>query len=137
MAHAPQEITFKLATPNDDRITRLGAILRKSKIDELPQLFNILKGEMSFVGPRPELEIFVNPYRKDFEEILQIRPGLTDLASIKFKNEEDLHENSTDPVEDYISKILPAKILIAKEYIRKQSFLLDCKIILKTLTGFF
>jgi lipopolysaccharide/colanic/teichoic acid biosynthesis glycosyltransferase len=122
-----------LTLGRDSRITRLGRWLRKTKIDELPQLLNILKGEMGLVGPRPEVRKYVELFPREFERILQIKPGLTDLASIKYRNETEVLEGSEDPEQEYVRCILPDKIRLAKEYVAKSSFLFDLKLILRTL----
>lgn len=120
----------------DSRITRVGRFLRKTKIDEIPQLINVLKGEMSFVGPRPEVRKYVELFRRDYEEILKIRPGMTDLASIKYSNEATLLGKVKKPEEEYIKRILPEKITLAKEYIRRHSLFFDMVVILKTILKF-
>jgi len=117
----------------DPRITGIGRVLRKTKIDELPQLWNVLKGDMSLVGPRPEVEKYVELYRSDYEEILRVSPGITDLASLTFKDEEKVLKEKTDPEEFYIHVLLPEKIKMAKEYVRKASVLHDFKLILLTV----
>lgn len=117
----------------DPRITRLGRVLRKYKIDELPQLLNVLIGHMSLVGPRPELREFVELFADDYREILQVRPGLTDLASIKYRDEASLLAASPDPRRAYVEQILPDKIRLAREYVRSRSFLLDLRIAVRTL----
>jgi lipopolysaccharide/colanic/teichoic acid biosynthesis glycosyltransferase len=117
----------------DPRITRLGSFLRRTKIDELPQLINVLKGDMSIVGPRPEVRLYVELFRKDYEEILQVRPGITDLASLKYQDEATLLGRSTDPKTEYQNRILPDKIALAKEYISHSSMLFDLALIVKTL----
>lgn len=117
----------------DPRITRLGSLLRRTKIDELPQLINVLKGDMSIVGPRPEVRRYVELFRQDYEEILTLRPGITDLASLKYQDEAALLGCSGDPEAEYRSKILPDKIALAKEYVRRSSFLFDLSLTLKTL----
>ena len=117
----------------DPRITRSGRWLRHTKIDELPQLINILKGEMSLVGPRPELRRYVNLFRTDYEEILKVKPGITDLASLKYQDEAAILGRSTDPETEYRTKILPDKIALAKEYVCRSSFLLDLSLTLRTL----
>lgn len=118
---------------NDSRITRIGRILRATKIDELPQLFNVLAGEMSVVGPRPEVRRYVDLFRRDYEELLTIRPGMTDLASLKYRDEGILLAHAADPEGEYISRILPDKIQLGKTYLRRSSLLLDLSIVLKTL----
>jgi lipopolysaccharide/colanic/teichoic acid biosynthesis glycosyltransferase len=121
----------------DPRITRVGRFLRKSKIDELPQLINVLKGEMTFVGPRPEVPSYVDLFRQDYEEILRVRPGITDLASIKYRDEATVLSQSPDPEAEYINRVLPDKIKLAKEYIRHSSFLFDLGLMFKTFYRLF
>jgi lipopolysaccharide/colanic/teichoic acid biosynthesis glycosyltransferase len=117
----------------DPRITRLGAVLRRFKIDELPQLINVLKGDMSLVGPRPEMPKFVAMFEHDYREILQVRPGITDLASLKYQHEAEILEQYENPEDAYVRCILPDKIRLAKEYVRQSSLLLDLALILKTV----
>jgi FlaA1/EpsC-like NDP-sugar epimerase/lipopolysaccharide/colanic/teichoic acid biosynthesis glycosyltransferase len=117
----------------DLRMTRLGRVLRAYKIDELPQLINVLRGEMSLVGPRPEVPIYVELFKKEYEEILTVRPGLTDLGSLKFIHESDLLEDAADPEEEYRRRFLPEKIRLAKIYIEHASFLFDLAVIAQTL----
>ena len=121
----------------DPRITRTGKYLRASKIDELPQLINVLKGEMSLVGPRPELPRYVELFRPDYEKILTVRPGLTDLASLKYSDEASLLGESVNPEREYVSRLLPDKIRLAKEYIEHSSFLFDAKLIFGTILKIF
>ena len=118
---------------DDPRITNVGKWLRSTKIDELPQLFNILKGDMSFVGPRPEVQKYVDLFRQDFEQILQVRPGLTDLASLRYRDEAELLGSFEDPEEAYREHILPDKIQLAKEYLRRSSMLFDLSLMFRTL----
>jgi lipopolysaccharide/colanic/teichoic acid biosynthesis glycosyltransferase len=117
----------------DPRITRVGRILRKTKLDELPQLFNILRGEMSFVGPRPEVRQYVELFRQDYEEILNVRPGITDLASLKYRDEAEVLRHAENPEEEYVRHVLPDKIRLAKEYRRRSSLFFDMTLIFKTL----
>lgn len=121
-----------LACPSDARITRVGGVLRRYKIDELPQLANVLLGRMSLVGPRPEVRQFVDMFRVDYEAILTVRPGITDLASIKFRNESTLLSDAPDPETTYVEKVLPEKIRLAKEYIASSSMRLDMWVMLQT-----
>jgi lipopolysaccharide/colanic/teichoic acid biosynthesis glycosyltransferase len=121
----------------DLRITRVGRFLRKSKIDELPQLINVLKGEMTFVGPRPEVPSYVDLFRADYEEILRVRPGITDLASIKYRDEASVLARSPDPEAEYVNRVLPDKIKLAKEYISHASFLFDLGLMCKTFYRLF
>ncbi|WP_207533049.1 sugar transferase [Desertivirga arenae] len=117
----------------DNRITKAGYWLRKYKIDELPQLFNILKGEMSIVGPRPEVRKYVNLYNDEQQRVLMVKPGLTDWASIEFRNESDLLAKSSDPESFYIKEIIPAKLLKNLSYIEKNNLWIDFTIILMTI----
>lgn len=117
----------------DPRITNIGHILRKTKLDELPQLFNVLVGEMSLVGPRPEAWKYVDMFPDEFSEILRVRPGITDPASIEFRDEGSLLAASPDPERTYVEEILPEKIRLAKDYIARHSIWLDLKLILSTL----
>ncbi len=118
---------------HDPRITRTGRFLRRTKIDELPQLFNVIKGEMSIVGPRPEVRRYVERFRKDYQEILTVRPGITDLASLKYQDEAALLGSCRDPETEYLTTILPDKIALAKDYVRRSSFLFDLSLTIRTL----
>jgi lipopolysaccharide/colanic/teichoic acid biosynthesis glycosyltransferase len=117
---------------NDPRITRIGNLLRKTKLDELPQLFNVLRGDMSLVGPRPEVRRYVEMFCADYEVILQVRPGVTDLASIKYRDESTILGNAADPEKEYIEVVLPEKIRLAKEYVAGHSLRLDLAIMFGT-----
>jgi len=119
------------------RITRVGKILRKTKIDELPELINIFKGDMSIAGPRPEVLQYVRIYPYDFREILKVRPGLSDYASIKYRNEEELLACQSDPDEYYRYVILPDKLNLAKDYIKNISFQTDWYVIIATIKSLF
>lgn len=121
---------------NDLRVTWLGALLRKYKLDELPQLFNVLKGDMSIVGPRPELHKFVALFEDEFGLILKVRPGITDVSSIIYRNESQYFDRLNNGVEQYyIENILPRKIVISKAYVYKHSFYVDLIIIIQTVLG--
>jgi lipopolysaccharide/colanic/teichoic acid biosynthesis glycosyltransferase len=121
-------------TPGDDtRVTRLGKFIRKTKIDELPELINVFKGEMSLVGPRPEVPEYRRIYVGKFEAVLSLRPGITDPASIKYRNEEELLAKSADPEETYCEVILPDKLGINLKYTGNISFRNDLKILVKTV----
>jgi lipopolysaccharide/colanic/teichoic acid biosynthesis glycosyltransferase len=137
MTHDPQSAGTLLTIRHDPRITRVGKLLRKSKIDELPQLLNVLKGEMAFVGPRPEVPSYVELFHADYEEILRVRPGITDLASIKYRDESEVLGQSPDPESEYVNSVLPDKIKLAKEYIRCSSFFFDLRLIFKTFSKLF
>jgi lipopolysaccharide/colanic/teichoic acid biosynthesis glycosyltransferase len=117
---------------NDNRITRVGYYLRKYKLDELPQLINVLMGEMSFVGPRPEVEKYVKLYNNEQQKVLSVKPGITDWASIRYVNESELLARSSEPEKTYINEIMPAKLAINLEYVKQNNLLIDIKIILHT-----
>ena len=123
---------LKITTGNDSRITPVGRFLRKSKIDELPQLINVLVGDMSFVGPRPEVADYVNLYTPYQRRVLLVRPGITGLASIRFRNENDLLTASDDPNHTYVEQIMPRKIDLDLEYIPHASVFYDIKLIFQT-----
>jgi FlaA1/EpsC-like NDP-sugar epimerase/lipopolysaccharide/colanic/teichoic acid biosynthesis glycosyltransferase len=124
---------FPLTVGQDARVTRVGRVLRKFKLDELPQLVNVLVGDMSFVGPRPEVPRYVERLRSEFSEVLVVRPGLTDLASLKYIDEAGVLAFSSNPEEEYQSNVLPEKLRLAKLYIRHMSFRLDLALIVQTL----
>ena len=121
---------------NDSRVTRAGKVMRRLKLDELPQLFNILKGEMSFVGPRPELLLYTMQYTKEQECILWVRPGITDRSSIVYIAQDELL-GTENPVENYEKYILPEKNRLRVEYAKNQSFPLDCELFFETIGGVF
>ncbi|MCF8235997.1 MAG: sugar transferase [Bacteroidales bacterium] len=121
----------------DPRVTRAGYFIRKYKLDELPQLINILKGDMSFVGPRPEVRKYVDLYDEEQLKVLQVRPGLTDYASLEYINESELLARSPDPDKTYIEEIMPAKLELNKKYIRGKSFTTDLNILWKTIYKIF
>ena len=123
---------------NTKRITAVGSVLRKTKIDELPQLINVFKGDMSFVGPRPEVLKYREFYSGEFEKVLSVRPGITDNASIKYRNEEKLLAESKEPEKLYREAILPDKLRINLDYVQKDMNLTnDLAVILKTLFRIF
>jgi len=130
-----EKLGTQISTRNDPRITRVGRFLRKHKIDELPQLINVAIGEMSLVGPRPEVPRYVRAFKKDYEEILAVKPGITDFASLEYKDENELLDGLTNPEEKYLREILPAKIEHSRRYIREQSLATDIKLIFKTILG--
>ncbi len=117
----------------DPRVTAVGYYLRKYKLDELPQLFNVLIGNMSLVGPRPEVRKYVELYNEEQKKVLSVKPGITDLASLKFINENDLLAKSSDPEKTYIEEIMVEKLALNKEYIQQHHFGMDLKIIFATL----
>jgi lipopolysaccharide/colanic/teichoic acid biosynthesis glycosyltransferase len=123
------------STADDDaRITPMGKLIRRFKLDELPQLINVLRGEMSLVGPRPEVPLEVDLYTEEEKALLKVPPGLTDYASIKFHNEGEILRGSPDPHQAYREKIRPEKIRLGLEYVRNHSLWVDLKIIFKTFS---
>jgi len=117
----------------DPRITGIGYYLRKYKIDELPQLFNVLLGSMSLVGPRPEVRKYVDLYNAEQLMVLSVKPGITDFASLQFINENDLLSASSNPEQTYITEVMPQKLALNKKYIQEQGLATDIKIILATI----
>lgn len=117
----------------DPRVTRIGYYLRKFKIDELPQLINVFIGDMSLVGPRPEVRHYVNYWTPEQLHVLDVRPGITDPASIKFRNENELMESAEDPESFYINVIMQEKLKLYLEYVHNASFWYDIKLIFKTI----
>src|SRR6266404_7227887 len=122
-----------LTADGDARVTKIGRILRKTKLDELPQLWNVLRGEMSLVGPRPEVPKYVERYAPDQRAILNLKPGITDLASVHFRNEELLLKNAQDVEEFYIRHCIPKKLRLNLDYAAKANLLSDTWIILQTV----
>ena len=123
----------QITVGKDSRITKVGDFLRKYKLDEIPQLINVFFGDMSLVGPRPEVPKYVALYTEEQREILKVRAGITDYASIEFSNENDILANETDPEKAYIEKIMPRKIELNKKYLSEISVMTDIKIILLTI----
>ena len=124
------------STKDDDpRITKVGKFLRRYKFDEFPQLLNVLKGEMSIVGPRPQVKWAVDLYNEEERFILDVRPGLTDYASLRFSNEGEILKGSTDPDKDYMERIHPEKMRLSLEYVNNRSFWLDLKLIFLTVAN--
>jgi lipopolysaccharide/colanic/teichoic acid biosynthesis glycosyltransferase len=122
-----------ITAAGDGRVTRAGAVLRRCKLDELPQLFNVLKGDMSLVGPRPEAPEYVELKAPIWQAVLQVPPGVTDLASLLYRDEEKLLGASSDPNALYREKVLPAKLVLNLVYLRSRSFRLDLKLILLSI----
>jgi len=129
--------SLNITVRNDPRITRTGRLLRKYKLDELPQLLNVLKGDMSIVGPRPELPEYVKYYTKEQKKILSIKPGITDYASIEFSREEDLLAEESDPIKFYIERIMPQKIRLNTLFLNNRDLGSYFKIIFRTLLIYF
>ena len=123
----------QITVGKDERITKIGSFLRKYKLDEIPQLINVLIGDMSLVGPRPEVPKYVALYTDEQKEILKVRAGITDYASIEFSNENDLLALEEDPEKAYIEKVMPKKIELNKKYLSEISILTDIRIILLTI----
>ena len=121
----------------DSPITRIGYYLRKYKVDELPQLFNVLIGDMSVVGPRPEVRKYVDMYNARQQKVITVRPGITDFASIQYVNENELLKNTENPEKLYIDEILPAKLELNLEYIENRHFFKDLRIIMLTVKAIF
>lgn len=116
----------------DSRVTRAGYYIRKYKLDELPQLINVLVGDMSFVGPRPEVRKYVDLYNDEQLHVLDVRPGITDAASIKYRNENEILSNQTEPDRYYKEVIMPDKLKINLEYVYNHSFKRDIRLIIET-----
>jgi lipopolysaccharide/colanic/teichoic acid biosynthesis glycosyltransferase len=132
MSESDGEAGVQVTAGNDRRITRLGKVLRSTKLDELPQLINVLKGDVSLVGPRPEAPLYVDKFRNQYEKILTVRPGLTDRATLAFIHEEDILSGCTDPEKTYVEEILPQKIELYLEYVDKQNLKEDVAILAAT-----
>jgi lipopolysaccharide/colanic/teichoic acid biosynthesis glycosyltransferase len=127
----------RVTVRGDMRVTRIGAILRSMKIDEVPQFWNVLRGDMSIVGPRPEVPEYVELFKTRYENVLRVRPGITDFASIAFRDEEALLSRSNDPLREYREHILPAKLDLADRYVSEQNLVLDLVIIMRTAIAAF
>lgn len=121
----------------DNRVTQVGQFLRKTKLDEMPQLINVLKGEMSFVGPRPEVKKYVDMYTVEQRAIFQVRPGITDVASIEYMDEVEVLAKSVDPEKTYIEEIMPHKLALNLDYLKRRNLFTDIGLILKTVLKMF
>jgi lipopolysaccharide/colanic/teichoic acid biosynthesis glycosyltransferase len=128
-----EKLGRQITVGNDSRITKIGAFLRKYKLDELPQLINVFKGDMSLVGPRPEVPRYVKLYNEEQRKVLEVKPGITDLASIRYRDENELLGEAENPDEFYINTIMPDKLALNLEYISRNNIFLDIYIILKTI----
>ncbi len=124
---------LSITSGDDSRITKVGKIIRRTKIDELPQLFNVLKGDMSLVGPRPEVMKFVAQKKEEYIKVLSVKPGITDTAAIEFRDEESIMEQYDDKEDAYIKYVLPRKIKLYYMYIENITFVNDVRLILQTL----
>jgi len=116
----------------DPRITKIGYFLRKYKLDEFPQFLNVLKGEMSIIGPRPEVREYVDHYTMEQRKVLLVKPGITDYASLHYFNENEVLGQSQDPIKTYIEEVMPVKLALNKKYVEEQSFFVDLKIMWRT-----
>ena len=128
-----EKLGRQITVGNDNRITKIGAFLRKYKLDELPQLINVFKGDMSLVGPRPEVPRYVKLYNETQRKVLEVKPGITDLASIRYRDENDLLGEAENPDDFYINTIMPDKLALNLEYINNNNIFVDIYIILKTI----
>ena len=122
---------------DDSRITKFGGFLRHYKLDELPQLFNVFIGDMSLVGPRPEVRKYVDLYSKEQLKVLSIRPGITDYASIEYSSENEILGKTSDPEKVYINEIMPAKLSLNLKYLQDKNFITDVKILFATVAKVF
>ena len=136
VSRAP-ELGGEITVGDDDRITPVGRVLRRFRFDELPQFVNVLKGDMSIIGPRPEVESYVNQYGDDALATLLVRPGLSCNSSLHFANEAELLEGQDDPDKYYVNVIMPEKAAMNLDYIRALSFKEDCRIFFATIAGVF
>ena len=132
MVNHADQMGSQVTASGDTRITRLGAIMRHYRLDELPQLINVFIGDMSLVGPRPEVRHYVDYWTPEQMHVLDVRPGITDPASIKFRNENELMEKAVDPESYYINVIMQEKIKLYLEYVQNVSFVYDIKLIFQT-----
>lgn len=128
-----EKIGKQITVGNDNRITKIGKFLRKYKLDELPQLFNVLKGDMSLVGPRPEVPKYVELYNDEEKKVLNVKPGITDFASIEYRDENEILGKVENPEEYYINVIMKHKLTLNLKYINNNNIFIDIKIILQTL----
>jgi lipopolysaccharide/colanic/teichoic acid biosynthesis glycosyltransferase len=134
MVSGAEKIGKQISIVGDSRITTSGGFLRKYKLDELPQLIDVVVGEMSLVGPRPEVLKYIDYYSDDEkQDVLSVKPGITDNASIEFRDENDLLASSKDPESTYINEVLPKKIALYRKYVKERSFFGDIAIIFKTI----
>ena len=136
VAHADR-VGPALTAGRDPRVTRVGRVLRRWKLDEIPQLLNVLRGEMSIVGPRPEAPCYVERYTPGQRRVLDAKPGITGLTQIRFRHEEELLQNCADLEEEYVREIMPRKLTLDLEYIDNRSLILDLELCLRTALALF
>lgn len=133
MVNKADTLGTSVTTGKDPRITPIGRVLRKTKLDELPQLFNVLKGDMSFIGPRPDVPEITEKYTPEMKQVFAVRPGITSLATLHFRDEEEVLAQVDDPDRFYEEAVVPLKVELAKEHARRNSLLFDLKILLQTV----
>lgn len=133
MVNDAEKLGKQITVGGDNRITSVGKFLRKYKLDELPQLINVVKGDMSLVGPRPEVPRYVNLYTATQRKVFEVKPGITDIASIEYRNENDILQGVENPEEYYINVIMPHKLSLNMKYMENISVLRDIKIIFQTI----
>jgi lipopolysaccharide/colanic/teichoic acid biosynthesis glycosyltransferase len=133
MEQGAKDKGVEITAGGDPRVTRIGRLLRATKLDELPQLLNVLAGEMSLVGPRPEVAKYVEIFQQDYDVILSVRPGITDEASIAFRQEEQVLAAAQDPQREYLEKVAPQKIALYRRYVDEMSLGKDLSIIIRTI----
>ena len=135
MTFQPEKSIASFDLGSTDRVTVIGSLFRRTKLDEVPQFWNVIRGDMSLVGPRPEVRKWVNIYPKRWEIVHRVRPGITDPASILYRNEEAILANSSDPEKSYREKVLPHKLSLYEKYVENMSFFGDLKILLQTFSA--
>ncbi len=135
MTFQPEKSIASFDLGSTDRVTVIGSLFRRTKLDEVPQFWNVIRGDMSLVGPRPEVRKWVNIYPKRWEIVHRVRPGITDPASILYRNEEHILANSSDPEKSYREKVLPHKLSLYEKYVENMSFFGDLKILLQTFSA--
>ena len=128
---------LKITVAGDSRVTPVGKFLRRYKVDEIPQLWNVIRGQMSLVGPRPEVPVYIEEYTREQRMVLSVRPGITDSASLAYRHEEEILANQGDPEQFYRTQILPDKLARNKAYLEKITLRNDIRIILKTISSSF
>lgn len=133
MVNKAETMGSSVTTGRDPRITKIGWLLRKTKLDELPQLINVLMGDMSFVGPRPDVPEITAKYTREMKKIFQVRPGITSVATLHFRHEEDMLSKVADPDRFYDEVVVPLKVELAMEHVRRNSFWFDMKILFQTV----